>query len=70
MLEGVKRLFEKKVGITAAQAIGYKEFKDFFEGTSSLEDVVTLIKKNSRKYAKRQLTWFRKLPNVRWVIIE
>jgi tRNA dimethylallyltransferase len=70
LLEEVRRLFAGGLGKTAAQAIGYKEFTEFFEKTSSLEEVVALIKKNSRKYAKRQLTWFRKLPNVRWVTID
>jgi tRNA dimethylallyltransferase len=70
LLEEVKRLFAEGLGKTAAQAIGYKEFTSFFEKMSSLEEVVTLIKKNSRKYAKRQLTWFCKLPNVRWVTID
>ena len=45
---------------TAAQAIGYREFFDYFEGKLSLEETVSLIKKDSRNYAKRQLTWFRK----------
>jgi tRNA dimethylallyltransferase len=70
LLEEVRRLFAEGLGKTAAQAIGYKEFTDFFEGKSSLEEVVALIKKNSRRYAKRQLTWFRKLPNVRWVAVD
>lgn len=46
-------------GSTAAQAIGYKEIIDFIEGRISLADAVELIKLSSRRYAKRQLTWFR-----------
>ncbi len=45
--------------------IGYKEFFDYFENKISYEEMVDLIKKNSRHYAKRQLTWFKKMPNVR-----
>ena len=44
---------------TAAQAIGYKEIIDFINGGTKLEDAVELIKLSSRRYAKRQLTWFR-----------
>lgn len=51
----------KKYGSTprALQAIGYKEFVPYFEGKSSLEETVELIKKNTRNYAKRQLTFIR-----------
>jgi len=44
---------------TCFQAIGYKEFKDYFEGTSDIDEAVYNIKLRSRHYAKRQLTWFR-----------
>ena len=44
---------------TASQAIGYKEFLNYFNGTSSLNECVELLKQHSRNYAKRQLTWFR-----------
>lgn len=45
---------------TAAQAIGYKEFFPYFEKTASLEECIETLKRASRNYAKRQLTWFRK----------
>ncbi|MBQ9544845.1 MAG: tRNA (adenosine(37)-N6)-dimethylallyltransferase MiaA [Clostridia bacterium] len=45
---------------TASQAIGYKELFDHFKGECSLDEAVGLIKKRSRNYAKRQMTWFRK----------
>ncbi len=48
------------------KAIGYKEFFDYYNNTLSLSDVKELIKKNSRNYAKRQFTWFRKMPNLSW----
>ena len=48
------------------KAIGYKEFKEYFDGTCSLDDVKEKIKQNSRNYAKRQFTWFRKFPNIIW----
>ena len=49
---------------TAAQAIGYKELFPFFEGQVSLEEAVENIKRESRRYAKRQITWFRREEDV------
>ncbi|MBR5241962.1 MAG: tRNA (adenosine(37)-N6)-dimethylallyltransferase MiaA [Clostridia bacterium] len=62
LLSEVKDLYESgklKKGTTAAQAIGYKEIISYLDGEASLEDAVELIKLSSRRYAKRQLTWFR-----------
>ena len=52
---------------TAAQAIGYKEFFPYFEGTASLEACADKLKQASRNYAKRQLTWFRHMEGVVWL---
>ena len=52
---------------SSMKAIGYKEFFPYFRGEYSLERAVELIKRNSRHYAKRQLTWFRREPDVIWV---
>ncbi|EPH99075.1 tRNA dimethylallyltransferase [Enterococcus faecalis 13-SD-W-01] len=49
-----------------AQGIGYKEFFPYFEGREILPEVVETIKQNSRRYAKRQLTWFRNRMSVQW----
>jgi tRNA dimethylallyltransferase len=53
-------------GRTASQAIGYKEFAPYFSGEATLDAVAEAIKKNSRNYAKRQLTWFRRPEWVNW----
>ena len=53
---------------TAMQAIGYKEFVDALAGRSSLETAVALVQQSSRKYAKRQLTWFRRNKNIHWLV--
>lgn len=50
----------------ALQTVGYKELFDYLDGNSSLEFAVSEIKKNSRRYAKRQLTWYRKDESVNW----
>ncbi len=52
---------------TAAQAIGYKELRGHFAGTSSLEESVEAIKQETRRYAKRQLTWFRRDQRIHWI---
>ncbi len=56
-----RALFERHPSPTAAQAIGYKEFLPYFSGDATLEQVKQKIKQASRNYAKRQLTWFRKM---------
>ena len=58
----VKKIDKKS---TAMQAIGYKEFFNYFEGITSIESCIELIKRNSRHYAKRQMTWFNKM-DVHW----
>lgn len=62
LLEEVRSLYEGKIllkGTTAAQAIGYKEIISYLDGECSLAEAVELLKLSSRRYAKRQLTWFR-----------
>jgi len=51
---------------TAGQAIGYKEIDLWLNGTLSYDDAVALLKQNTRRYAKRQLTWFRRKPDTYW----
>ena len=52
---------------TAMQAIGYKEFVDALRGRSSIQTATALVQQSSRKYAKRQLTWFRRNPAIHWL---
>ena len=73
LVQEVKTLFDKgKVSweSQSMQAIGYKEFKNYFSSAISLDELKELIKKNSRNYAKRQLTFIRGLENVVWFDIE
>ena len=53
---------------TAMQAIGYKEFVAALEGNITIEEAVDEVRKASRHYAKRQLTWFRRNPNMNWLV--
>lgn len=66
----VKKLY--KAGFEkcqSMQAIGYKEFIPYFEGKQPLTDSVELLKRNSRRYAKRQYTWFKNKMNISWYSI-
>ncbi len=69
LVEEVKRLLEKTPSETPLQAIGYKEVVEYLEGKKSLEETIHLIKRATRRYAKRQFTWFRKEPGIQWVDI-
>lgn len=66
--EEVKNLIrdESDWSLQSLQGIGYKEWKDYFQGNSTLEETSELIKKNSRNFAKRQYTWFNNQMNVHW----
>ena len=46
--------------------VGYKEFFDYFEGKTDYDEAVRLIKRNSRRYAKKQLSWFRRDADISW----
>ena len=72
LLDEVRRLREMGLdrSLTSMQGIGYKELLEYLDGSISLEDAVELIKKHSRNYAKRQLTWFRRERDVIWVNIK
>ena len=52
---------------TACQAIGYKELSPYFKGDATLEECIEKLKLETRHYAKRQLTWFRKNEDINWV---
>lgn len=65
ILQEAKCLYDlkNKTNSTVFQAIGYKEFFEYFVGIKTLEECVELLKLNTRHYAKRQVTWFKKLEN-------
>ncbi len=52
--------------LNALNTVGYKELFDYFEGNSTLECAISEIKKNTRRFAKRQLSWFRKDESITW----
>jgi tRNA dimethylallyltransferase len=63
--EEAKSLFELK-HLNALNGVGYKEFFDYFEGKISKEKAIELIKRNTRRFAKRQITWWAKDKEIRW----
>lgn len=68
LAQEVRRLQQEgRLAGTAAQAIGYKEMLDYLAGRMPLEQAAELIRQKSRNYAKRQLTWFRRKQEIRWI---
>ena len=68
LLEEVRSLFDAGIrDVQSIKAIGYKELYAYFDGLISLEEAIEQIKQNSRRYAKRQLTYFRNKMDVQWI---
>lgn len=69
LVEEVRRLRQMGChrGQTSMQGLGYKEILDFLEGTCTLEEAVYILKRDTRHFAKRQLTWFKWEREVRWL---
>lgn len=65
LLEEVKEL-EAYKNLNALQTVGYKELFDHLEKGTDIKPAIDLIKQNTRKFAKRQLTWFRRDPEIKW----
>ena len=65
-LEAEARSMYPKRHLNALQTVGYRELFEYFDGNCSFEEAVELVKRNSRRYAKRQLTWFRRDENTAW----
>ena len=66
LLEEAKSVYEHRA-LNALQTVGYKELFNYFDGNWTLDFAIEEIKKNTRRFAKRQMTWFRKNENVLWV---
>lgn len=72
LVDEVKNLLNSGIdkNTTAMQGIGYKEIVGFIEGERTLEEATECIKQESRRYAKRQLTWFRKNERIKWIFVD
>lgn len=67
LLDEAKKFFSSNVSETAVQAIGYKELKPYLDGEVSLFEAKENLMRATRRYAKRQLTWFKKNPDINWI---
>lgn len=65
LIDEVKKLYPYK-HLNALQTVGYTEVFDYLDGKTTLANAIEAIKKNTRHYAKRQMTWFKKDPEIRW----
>lgn len=69
LVDEVAALMEKGFGpgLVAMQGLGYKEIVSYLQGECSYEEAVTLLKRDTRRFAKRQLSWFRHMKDIEWV---
>lgn len=70
LLEEAKSVLSGPFAPTAMQAIGYKELKPYFDGALSLDETLDNLKKGTRHYAKRQLSWFRRMPQAQFLYVD
>lgn len=70
LLEEAEKVLNSDLSNTAEKAIGYKEIIPYFNGESTLDECVEVLKMNTRRYAKRQLTWFRRDQEINWIYID
>ena len=70
LVEEAREFFTHNDYVTSAQAIGYKELKPYLDGEKTLEECTDRLKQVTRNYAKRQLTWFNKMPGLHKIPVE
>lgn len=72
LVEEVKKLLDRGCSpdLPSMQGLGYKEIIGYLQGEYSLDEAIELLKRNTRRFAKRQLTWFRRDPRIEWLNVE
>ncbi len=70
LLEEAKTILNSNLSETSSKAIGYKQLESYFKNEMSLEECIEKLKTETRHYAKRQLTWFRRNENINWINID
>jgi tRNA dimethylallyltransferase len=70
LLKECRRLKRRQLSMTARQALGYKETFDYLDSNISLREAKDLIKKRTRNFAKRQLSWFRNDKRIIWIEVD
>ena len=67
LLEEARQVLNRDLSFTSVKAIGYKELIPYFENNTTLEECIEKLKRETRRYAKRQLTWFRRDKDINWL---
>ena len=70
LLDEAKRVLNANPNATVTQAIGYKEFQAYFDGQCTLSDAADRLRQQTRRYAKRQLSWFRRMENAHTIYVD
>jgi len=70
LVDEVRQFYNQKITGQSVMAIGYKELYAYFDGKISLEEAIETIKKQTRRYAKRQMTWFKNKMNATWYVVQ
>ena len=70
LLEEARKVLESDLSYTSVKAIGYKELIPYFKGEKTLEECVEKLKMETRRYAKRQITWFKRDAQINWIYID
>lgn len=72
LVDEVKTLLERGYGrgLVSMQGLGYKEIAAYLEGETTYEEAVTLLKRDTRRFAKRQLSWFRHMKEIEWIDVD
>lgn len=70
LIQEAEEFRKQEYSSTAVKAIGYKELEPFFTGDTTLEQALENLKRETRRYAKRQLTWFRRNENIKWLLTD
>ena len=70
LIDEAKFFLGSNISKTAMNAIGYKELMPFVSGEANLDECIEKIKMDTRRYAKRQLTWFRRNKSVNWIDVQ
>ena len=70
LLEETRRFMEMSSVLPSMRALGYKQVIPYLQGTRTLDEAISLVKRDTRHYAKRQMTWFSADKNIRWIDLE
>ena len=70
LLDEIQKVKKMNLSKTSSAAIGYKEFLPYFDGQINLDDAINNVKKQTRRYAKRQITWFKRCPITNWFFLD